>query len=130
MDARGRLTENCLTTNNEGIPMSQSFSRRDALKGIALVVGAAGAMSRVREAHAADPLPHLGPSDPTAQALAYHEDAKSVSAKDFSTYQAGQMCSTCAQLQGNPGDPWRPCAIFPGKLVNANGWCKVWVKKA
>jgi hypothetical protein len=109
--------------------MSQSFSRRDALKGIALVVGTAGAMSRVREARA-DAAPHLTPTDPVAQSLGYHESAKTVDAKEFTTYQPGQMCSTCLQLQGNAGDPWRPCNIFAGKLVNANGWCKVWVKKA
>jgi hypothetical protein len=109
--------------------MSQSFSRRDALKGIALVVGAAGAVRAIQPAQADAP-PHLSPSDPTAQALAYTDNAKSVDAKAFPTYQAGQMCSTCLQLQGNAGDPWRPCNIFAGKLVNANGWCKVWVKKA
>jgi hypothetical protein len=111
----------------KGIPMSHSFSRRDALKGIALVVGATGVV--VREVRADAP-PHLTESDPTAQALGYHESAKTVNAKDFPTYQAGQMCSTCAQLMGNAGDAWRPCNIFAGKLVNANGWCKVWVKKA
>lgn len=109
--------------------MSQSFSRRDALKGIALVVGAGGAMNRIREARA-DAAPHLSPSDPVAQSLGYHESAKTVDAKEFSTYQPGQICSTCLQLQGNAADPWRPCNIFAGKLVNANGWCKVWVKKA
>jgi hypothetical protein len=109
--------------------MSQSFSRRDALKGIAIVVGAAGAASTVRVARA-DAAPHLSPTDPTAQALGYHESTKTVETKDFPTYAAGQMCSTCAQLQGNAGDAWRPCNIFAGKLVSANGWCKVWVKKA
>ena len=108
--------------------MSHSLSRRDALKGIALVVGAAGVVAR--DVRAADAPPHLTESDPTAQALGYHESAKTVTAKDFPTYQAGQMCSTCAQLTGNAGDAWRPCNIFAGKLVNANGWCKVWVKKA
>jgi hypothetical protein len=107
--------------------MSHSYSRRDALKGIALVVGAAGVVAR--DVRAAD-APHLAESDPTAQALSYHESAKTVTAKDSPTYQAGQMCSTCAQLTGNAGDAWRPCNIFAGKLVNANGWCKVWVKKA
>jgi len=108
--------------------MSHSLSRRDALKGIALVV--AGAAGTARVARAADATPHLSPTDPTAKALNYHEDAKTVTAKDFPTYAPGQMCSTCMQLQGNAGDPWRPCNIFPGKLVNANGWCQVWVKKA
>lgn len=110
--------------------MSESFSRRDALKGLALVVGAAGAMSRISESRADAAPVHLTPTDPVAQSLGYHEDAKTVTAKDFPTYQPGQMCSTCLQLQGNAGDPWRPCNIFAGKLVNANGWCKVWVKKA
>ena len=129
MDVRARVLENRVATNNKGSEMSQSFSRRDALKGLALVVGAAGTLHSVREARA-DALPHLAPTDPTAQALGYHEDAKSVSAKDFPTYQTGQMCSTCMQLQGNAGDAYRPCNIFPGKAVNANGWCQVWVKKA
>jgi len=40
------------------------------------------------------------------------------------------MCSNCALIQGNDGDEWRPCQIFPGKLVNANGWCSVWAPKA
>ncbi len=109
--------------------MSQTFSRRDALKGIAVVVGAAGAAGTVRTARADAPA-HLSPTDPTAQALGYHESAKTVDAKAFPTYAPGQMCGTCAQLQGKPGDDWRPCNIFASKLVNANGWCKVWVKKA
>ena len=103
-----------------------SHSRRDALKQFVMLCGAAGAL---RSAQAAE-LPHLTPTDPTAQALGYHDDAKTVDAKQFTTYQPGQMCSTCLQLQGNAGDAWRPCNIFAGKLVNANGWCKVWVKKA
>jgi hypothetical protein len=106
-----------------------SHSRRDALKQLVLLCGAAGALQATRSAQAAD-APHLAPTDPTAQALAYHEDAKTVDAKQFSTYQPGQTCSTCLQLTGNAGDAYRPCNIFAGKLVNANGWCKVWVKKA
>ncbi len=108
---------------------SMSPSRRDALKQLLLVCGAAGALQLNRSAQAAE-LPHLVPSDPTAQALKYHEDAKTVDAKLFPTYQPGQMCSNCLQLQGNPAEAWRPCNIFAGKLVNANGWCTVWVKKA
>jgi hypothetical protein len=106
-----------------------SHSRRDALKQFVSLCGAAGALQVSRSALAAD-APHLALTDPTAQALAYHEDAKSVDAKQFSTYQPGQMCNTCLQLQGKEGDAFRPCNIFAGKLVNANGWCKVWVKKA
>jgi hypothetical protein len=25
---------------------------------------------------------------------------------------------------------WRPCQIFPGKAVNANGWCSSWMHRA
>jgi hypothetical protein len=106
-----------------------SHSRRDALKQFVLLCGAAGALQMNRSAQAAE-LPHLTPSDPTAQALAYHDDAKTVDVKQFPTYAPDQVCNTCLQLQGNAGDAWRPCNIFAGKLVNANGWCKVWVKKA
>jgi high potential iron-sulfur protein len=108
--------------------MSESFSRRDALKGFAILAGAAGAWRSIPEARAAD-VPHLTAADPTAVALGYHEDAKKVDAKAFPTYQPTQSCTNCLQLQGNAGDAWRPCNLFPGKLVNSNGWCKVWVKK-
>jgi len=32
-------------------------------------------------------------------------------------------------VQGADGEQYRPCNIFPGKLVSANGWCSAWVKK-
>jgi High potential iron-sulfur protein len=105
-----------------------SISRRNALKQFVLMCGAAGALTAAVEAQATD-LPHLSPEDPTAKALGYHEDAKSVETKKFPTYAAGQMCSTCQQLQGTAGDAYRPCNIFAGRAVNANGWCQVWVKK-
>jgi hypothetical protein len=106
-----------------------SISRRDALKRLVLLCGAAGSLTPALPARAAD-LPHLSPDDPTAKALGYREDAKTVEAKKYPTYAAGQMCSNCMQLQGKPGDAYRPCNIFAGKAVNANGWCQVWVKKA
>jgi hypothetical protein len=107
-----------------------SISRRDALKGFVLLCGAAGALTPGTKAQAAE-LPHLSPQDPTAKALGYHEDAKTVEAKKFPTYAGGQMCSTCMQFQGTPGSSgYAGCNIFAGKAVNANGWCQVWVKKA
>lgn len=108
--------------------MSDSISRRDALKQFALLCGAAGALQAARPAQAAD-LPHLSPDDPTASALRYHADATTVDVKQSPSYQPGQACNNCLQLQGSAGQPWRPCNLFPGKLVNANGWCSVWVKK-
>jgi hypothetical protein len=110
--------------------MSESFSRREAFKGFALLVGAAGAL-RGAGVGAAEPVVpvHLSPTDPAAAALGYHESVKQVDPKSFPTYQSGQSCLTCLQLQGAAGDAWRPCNLFPGKLVAVDGWCKVWAKK-
>jgi hypothetical protein len=108
--------------------MSEPMSRRDALLNLALLAGGASALSSVRSAEAADP-PHLGANDPTAVALGYHEDAKQVDAKQFPNYRPAQNCANCLQLKGDAGQEWRPCNLFPGKLVNSAGWCRVWVKR-
>ena len=112
--------------------MSDPLSRRDALKKLALVLGAMGMADGVRPVVAADvaaDTPHLKPTDPNAVALGYHEDNSQVDAQQFQSYRPGQRCDTCLQLQGQEGQPWRPCNLFPGQLVNANGWCRVWVKR-
>jgi hypothetical protein len=109
--------------------MTQSVSRRDALKQVMLLMGAAAAVRSVQTAHAAD-LPHLDPTDPTAKALGYTNEAKGVDAKAFPMFKPGSACSNCMQYQGKAGDAWGPCSIFAGKGVNANGWCQVYVKKA
>ena len=36
---------------------------------------------------------------------------------------------SASATQVKAGETYIPCNIFPGKLVNANGWCKVWVKR-
>jgi High potential iron-sulfur protein len=108
--------------------MTISISRRDALKGLATAAGALAAIPVV-QAESAPINPHVKLDDPTAVALGYHDDAKKVDAKTFTTYQPGQMCSNCLQLNGKAGDSWRPCNLFPGKLVAAGGWCKVYLKK-
>ena len=46
-----------------------------------------------------------------------------------SELQAGQHARTACRRQGKAGEAYIPCNIFPGKLVNAKGWCKVWVKR-
>jgi hypothetical protein len=109
--------------------MTDIFSRRDALKNLALAAGAL-AVPVARIAGAAADAPHVAATDPTAVALGYHEDAKTVDVKKFVTYKPDQSCANCVQLQGKAGDAWRPCNLFPGKLVAEKGWCKVWVKKA
>jgi hypothetical protein len=109
--------------------MSKPLSRRDAMKRLVVLCGAAGALREIRPAAAAE-AEHLSPSDPTAAALKYIPDAKTVDAKQYPSYQPGQSCGTCLQLQAGTDPTWRPCNLFPGKLVNVNGWCQVWVKKS
>jgi hypothetical protein len=108
--------------------MSQTrYPRRSVLKGALLGVAAAPAAAWLGRVEAA-PV-KLDLNDPQAKALGYVEDATTVDAKANPNYKAGQDCANCLQAQGKPGDAMLPCNIFPGKLVNAKGWCKVWVKR-
>jgi hypothetical protein len=80
------------------------------------------------QAEAAD-LPHLAQDDPTAKALNYHQDATAAPRSDQGGIPAGQQfCHNCKFIQADAGT-WRPCQIFPGKAVNANGWCSSWVRQ-
>ena len=100
--------------------MKYTANRRNFLKlGLASIIGVTvGKDVLVKPAHASD-LPHLTEDDPQAKALQYvHQAADSA-----------KNCANCALLQGSEGEEWRPCAIFPGKAVNVNGWCSAWVKK-
>ena len=77
----------------------------------------------------ADDLPQLSLDDPMAQAMKYTHDASTVDASARVNAAADQTCANCALVQGNDGDEWRPCQIFPGMAVNAAGWCSVWAPK-
>ena len=94
-------------------------SRRRFLKvaaGTAAMAAVMGGMPRY--ARAAD-LPPLTDADPTAKALGYVEDAnKSTNPK----HVAGADCSNCQFYSGGPTGRG-PCQLFPGKSVNAKGWC-------
>jgi hypothetical protein len=107
--------------------MTNRISRRAALKCLAT---AAGTLALVETTQAAAAKPHVTLQDPTAIALGYVEDATKVDAKKNPTYKAGSNCANCLQSAGGlASDAWRPCNLFPNKLVNAKGWCKVYVKK-
>ncbi len=98
---------------------------------IQLTAGAAaGCLVHPESEAQAEDLPQITEDDPIAMALKYTHDASGVDPALRTQAAADQSCANCAQLQGNEGDEWRPCAIFVGKLVNANGWCSVWVPKA
>jgi hypothetical protein len=80
--------------------------------------------------HAQD-LPPVAADDPTAVALKYVEDATKAERTDkMGVPGAEQTCANCQFVQGKDGDARRPCALFPGKSVAANGWCLSWAKKA
>lgn len=92
-------------------------------------VAAAGCLVQAgREARAED-LPHVTEDDPMAQAMKYTNDSTSVDPATRNNPAADQHCANCALVLGNEGDAWRPCQIFPGKAVSANGWCSVWAPK-
>ena len=92
-------------------------------------VAAAGALMQPgREAKAQD-LPKLSEDDPMAMGMKYTHDASSVDPATRANPAEVQNCANCALIQGNDGDEWRPCQIFPGKLVAADGWCSVWAPK-
>lgn len=73
-------------------------------------------------------VPKLDEKDPQAIAFNYVVDNKRVDHNKFPTFKPNQTCGNCAYIQGREGF-WRPCSIFPGKIVFHKGWCRVWVLK-
>jgi hypothetical protein len=71
----------------------------------------------------------LGEAEPTAVALGYKADAKTVDKAKWSKYADGQVCTNC-QLYASKSADAGTCSIFPGKLVAGPGWCNAWIKKA
>lgn len=78
---------------------------------------------------AAEPA-RLDEAEPIAVALGYKHVAAQVDVKKFPAYIAGHDCAGCQLFQAAAGEQWAPCGVVAGKLVNADGWCAAWVKKA
>lgn len=74
----------------------------------------------------AEDLPKLSEDDPQAKALKYVHDASQAG----DARQPGAACANCQLFQGGPDAEWGKCSIFPGKLVNSQGWCSAWVKQS
>lgn len=74
--------------------------------------------------------PKVDEAEALAVALGYKHDASKIDAAKQPRHQAGQVCRSCIQWKGNDTDAWGPCAIFPKKLVNGNGWCTTYARKA
>jgi hypothetical protein len=107
------------------------YDRRTLLKNALVGLAALPAAGLIREAGAAESggLPHVDEKESLATAMGYVHDAKKVDANKVPQFKPGSHCANCLQYTGKAGDEWGPCNIFPGKAVNANGWCKVWVAK-
>ena len=110
----------------EEIPLSK-IARRKFIKLSA--VAAAGCFVQAGRPALADDMPKLAEDDPMAAAMKYTHDASTVDPSSRNNPAADQNCANCALIQGDDGAAWRPCQIFPGKLVSANGWCSVWAPK-
>ena len=93
-------------------------------------VAAAGLVAGTSRKAEAQDMPQIEESDPVAQSLKYTHDASTVDPSSRANPAPEQDCSNCALIQGDEGAQWRPCQIFPGKLVNNDGWCSVWAPKA
>ncbi len=65
-----------------------------------------------------------------AQGMKYTHDASTVDPSSRANSAEVQTCANCALAQGEDHGGWVECQIFPGKLVNAKGWCSVWAPKA
>lgn len=102
-------------------------SRRTFLKFLA----GAAALPFAGRAFAAAALPHLAASDPAAKNLGYVESAAGLDPAREPTYQKGRTCSGCQLYQAaQAAGGYAPCLAFPGKAVNANGWCRAYAPKA
>jgi hypothetical protein len=105
-------------------PMSQheqnDEGRRRFLKVAAGTVAAAVVVGIVPGMARAADIPHLSPTDPTAAALKYVEDASKAADPK---HKAGDTCANCQFFQGKASDAYAPCQLFPGKAVASKGWC-------
>ena len=93
-------------------------------------VAAAGVLVKPGRAARAEGLPKLSEDDPMAMGMKYTHDASTVDPASRPNSAEVQNCANCALAQGEPEGGWLKCQIFPGKLVNANGWCSVWAPKS
>ena len=94
-------------------------SRRRFLKFAAGTAATALLVSGLPRNARADDLPHVSEADPTAKALGYVEDAATT--KD-PKHKPGDTCGNC-QFYSGAATGYGPCQLFPGKAVNAKGWC-------
>ena len=101
-----------------------AITRRALVKNFAIAAGAVAVLPR-RTWSAAE-TPRLDVKDPVAKARGYVEDAQQLDVKKYPSYVKGSTCENCLLLQGASGANYRPCNLFPGKVVSVHGWCSGW----
>ena len=72
----------------------------------------------------------LRADDPVARALLYYPNSKNVPDNHplAASHQPEQTCAGCVHVREKTGDGTRKCPTFPGRRVNAEGWCSLWAK--
>jgi hypothetical protein len=101
-----------------------NLTRRELIETLSLAAGLSAALPW-RETRGAAP-ERLDAKDPAAAGLGYVENAAQVDVKKYPAFMKGSTCENCLLLQGSAGNDYRPCSVFPGKLVSVKGWCKSW----
>ena len=104
--------------------LGAAVTRRTLVKNLSMAV-VATTLLRPRLSQAAEP-PHLDVKDPAAVKLGYVENASQINLKKYPAYVKGSNCENCLLLQGSSGAHYRPCSLFPDKLVSVGGWCSGW----
>jgi hypothetical protein len=109
--------------------INEKLSRRQLLQGALAGLAAVPAVTLIaRDASAVDTVPE---NDPMAMSIGYVTDASKVNTRTNPTYKPGQNCANCYQYKAaKPGASEGACTILGGRLVKANGWCKVWVPQS
>jgi High potential iron-sulfur protein len=101
-----------------------NVTRRKVIKNLSLSAGLSAGLS-CGLTFGAEPA-RLDVKDPAAAALGYVENVTHLDTKKYPEFVSGSSCENCLQLQGTAGNNYRPCGLFPGKLVSVSGWCKSW----
>ena len=100
------------------------IGRRSLLRLAGATIACAGTLGFRRLLAAQDALPHLSDANPAAASLGYTEDASAVDSSKFPKHMPGQRCASCKYFQAaGSGGQYAPCRLYPGNLVNVNGWC-------
>ena len=107
--------------------MKTLLSRRQILS-VALTAGAAGSMASLpfNRVQAAPALDKVTETDPVAGALGFVSDVSRLDPKAHPEYQKSANCSNCAWYEPVAGVPAGRCNYFPGKVVDAKAWCRMW----